>query len=271
MNTTLFPGIHSCRLLIVLFTFSFSLHAQQVPLPHAYAHNDYWHQHPLYDALRNGFTYIEADVWVRNGHLLVAHKPPFWGKHPSLNALYLQPLASLFANNSAGNIDNVVLMIDIKSGPSKTYKLLKELLVSYQPILSGYKNGVVTIRQLTIILTGKRPLNRLREDTARWMFADADIEKIDTADTASGLYLTASGRYSNIVTWRGQHTIQQEEKDKLKSLVTKAHAAGQKVRLWASPENERVWMQLLDCGVDLINTDKLDALRKFLTAELSAL
>ena len=51
--------------------------------------------------------------------------------------------------------------------------------------------------------------------------------------------------------------------------VAKAHLQGKKVRLWASPENKVVWAELLKCNVDLINTDKLGALRNFLISELS--
>ena len=43
------------------------------PLLRAHAHNDYLHSRPLADALAHGFWSIEADVWLTNGALLVAH------------------------------------------------------------------------------------------------------------------------------------------------------------------------------------------------------
>ena len=43
------------------------------PLPQAHAHNDYEHERPLLDALEQGFTSIEADVWLVDGELRVAH------------------------------------------------------------------------------------------------------------------------------------------------------------------------------------------------------
>ena len=36
------------------------------------------------------------------------------------------------------------------------------------------------------------------------------------------------------------------------------------VRFWATPKNEAVWSALYLAGVDLINADDLDALRRFL-------
>ena len=43
------------------------------PLAQAHAHNDYEHDRPLFDALEHGFTSVEADVWLVDGELLVAH------------------------------------------------------------------------------------------------------------------------------------------------------------------------------------------------------
>ena len=67
--------------LVVLALVSTSLCAQTpdeatasaAPLPNAHAHNDYEHDRPLLDALDHGFTSIEADVFLVEGQLLVAH------------------------------------------------------------------------------------------------------------------------------------------------------------------------------------------------------
>ena len=64
--------------------------------------------------------------------------------------------------------------------------------------------------------------------------------------------------------WLGDGPMPAEQKGKLKSFVEKAHAKGRLVRFWATPEKESFWKELLDSGVDLINTDKLPDLRAFL-------
>jgi Glycerophosphoryl diester phosphodiesterase family len=50
--------------------------------------------------------------------------------------------------------------------------------------------------------------------------------------------------------------------------VETAHANGQRVRFWATPEQspqrEAVWQELLAAQVDYINTDHLQALQDFL-------
>ena len=45
------------------------------PLRQAHAHNDYEHVRPLHDALDHGFTSVEADIFLVDGDLLVAHDP----------------------------------------------------------------------------------------------------------------------------------------------------------------------------------------------------
>src|SRR5450432_2125763 len=85
---------------IVLISLSHSGSAQVIALPHGYAHNDYWHKRPLFDALENGFTYIEADVYLRHSHLLVAHRPPFLRKHHTIEVMYLDPLFKRLASTS---------------------------------------------------------------------------------------------------------------------------------------------------------------------------
>jgi hypothetical protein len=49
-------------------------------------------------------------------------------------------------------------------------------------------------------------------------------------------------------------------------MVEQAHQRGRVVRFWATPESAPLWQELLNAGVDLVNTDKLAALRNFLLA-----
>src|SRR4030095_12119754 len=45
----------------------------QTPLLRAHAHNDYEHTRPLLDALEQGFCSVEADIYLIDGELRVAH------------------------------------------------------------------------------------------------------------------------------------------------------------------------------------------------------
>jgi hypothetical protein len=46
--------------------------------------------------------------------------------------------------------------------------------------------------------------------------------------------------------------------------VAKSHAHGRKIRFWATPETVEAWRQFRTSGVDMINTDDLAGLEKFL-------
>ena len=58
-----------------------------------------------------------------------------------------------------------------------------------------------------------------------------------------------------------------DEKLKLKKIVRQAHDKGRRVRFWATPENKAVWQELYDADVDLMNTDRLAELQKFLASQ----
>jgi len=253
-------------LFFIIIILSLTVSSQVIPLPHAYAHNDYWHKRPLFDAMANGFTHIEADVYLRHSRLLVAHRIPLLKRKKTIESLYLKPLLK-YMSNAGGQVqtpmDTVVLMIDIKSNGEKTYAALRKILNKYKPILSTCEKGKVIIRNLTLVLTGHRPLQLLKSEDSRFVFADADLRKINTEEANPEMFTTASCKYSNIIKWKGKGEIPELEREHLKELVNKAHLSGTKVRLWAAPENETVWLFLRDCGVDLINTDKLVALKRF--------
>lgn len=256
---------------LLLFV-AFNAYSQSISLVNAFAHNDYWHKRPLYDALDNGYTHIEADIYLRRGKLVVAHMFPLFKRHRTLERLYLDPIAA-YINDSNGRASHPVaplmLMIDIKSEANKTYEALSALLKKYKNILSVYEEGVFVQRQVTIVITGHKPSQILKEQQNRLAFIDEDLLKVQQDTLAVNVYQTASCKYSKIVNWNGNGIFPSLQKKRLCQYVSMAHKYGKKVRLWASPENPAVWNELLDCGVDLINTDKLPELKNFLTRRIA--
>jgi hypothetical protein len=255
-------------LLILLVFISFKSYPQNLPLPNAYAHNDYWHKRPLYDALDNGFTHIEVDVYLRNGEMIVAHILPILNKHRTLEKLYLNPLQSCISGTNSKTACPeypIMLMIDIKSEGNATYRALEIIFNKYRPILSTYDNGLFIQRQITIVITGHKPVELIKQEIKRTAFIDEDLMKVKRDTVNTNLYKTASCRYAKIISWEGKGIFPDKQRQNLCIYVAQAHKLGEKVRLWASPEDPIVWDELLKCGVDLINTDKLAELRTFLT------
>src|ERR1044071_5134266 len=87
------------------------------PLVRAHSHNDYEHARPLFDALEHGFGSIEADIWLMNGRLLVAHERGGIRPERTLQSLYLDPLRGRVQRNGgrlyAGGLP-ATLLIDVK-------------------------------------------------------------------------------------------------------------------------------------------------------------
>lgn len=65
----------------------------------AHAHNDYIHPLPFYTAYNAGFGSIEADVFLQEGQLLVAHTQRDVAREKTLQALYLDPLQKEIQKN----------------------------------------------------------------------------------------------------------------------------------------------------------------------------
>jgi hypothetical protein len=266
------PKMKKALFIFMLFMSTTMVNAQSFTLANAFAHNDYRHKRPLVDAQTNGYTHIEADVFLHNGKLVVAHINPFFKSKRTLESLYLEPLARQVSTNN-GNIYQgysrpITLMIDIKTDARKTYAALKPLLEKYRAILSSYDSGRVVHGAVTIVLSGRKPYSDIKSEISRLAFIDEDLRKVDR-DTIAYVSTMASCKYSKLLKWKGNGAMPNHEKVRLLAFVDKAHKNGDQVRLWASPDNKAVWKEILDCGVDLINTDKLVALKNFLIAQAS--
>ena len=256
-------------LFISLIFTQFYCKAQSTPLLNGFAHNDYRHKHPLFDALDNGFTNIEADIFLKNNKLIVAHVFPYFKGKRTLENLYFKPLSERIAQNNGKVYENynkpVILMIDIKTNANNTYEALKPLLEKYNSILTHLEDGKVIYGAVTVVLSGHKPYDMIGSEQSRLAFIDEDLRKVSRDTTITNMFTMASCKYSRMLKWDGKGSFPEAERNKLCTLVAIAHRMGEKVRLWASPEKKAVWDELLKCGVDLINTDRLVTLRKYLS------
>lgn len=242
-----------------------------VPLPNAHAHNDYEQSRPLWDALDQGFTSVEADVYLINDTLFVAHeRPTFNNPAHTLENLYLKPLAERIAQNGnqvyAGYKGPVYLMIDFKTEAESTYKALDKLLQNYRSILTSYKGNSPKAGAVTLFISGNRPIETLKKSKERLASLDgrpADLGKKLSAQ----LMPVVSDNYANHLSWRGKGEMPEEQFQKLSQLVKKVHAEGKKLRLWACPEDPVVWKKLRAAGADFLSTDQLELVKEFLLAK----
>ena len=244
--------------------------ATAVALERAHAHNDYEHDNPLFDALSNGFKSVEADVWLVDGELLVAHDREDVQPGRTLESLYLQPLREMVKRNGAavhpGDPDTFTLLIDIKSEAVATYLALHRELRRYQQILTRFVPSGVDEGAVTAIVSGNRPGELMRQQRVRHAAYDGRLADLGVTTDASFIPLI-SDNWTRHFTWQGIGPMPEAERAKLLSIVQTAHANGQRVRFWATPEDEDVWRELLAASVDYINTDDLAGLEGFLRQE----
>lgn len=239
---------------------------QATPLAQAHAHNDYEHKRPLFDALDHGFCSVEADIWLRDGKLLVAHDARDLKPERTLEALYLDPLRKRVNANGGRAYKNgprFWLLIDIKSEAEPTYRALHETLARYADMLSTTRDGTFTERAINVVISGNRPQEYVARQTERHAGLDGRLTDLNS-DAPAHLLPMISDRWTAHFTWRGEGPMPNDERKKLREIVEKAHAPGRVVRFWATPESPAVWRELRDAKVDLINTDQLDRLREFL-------
>lgn len=239
------------------------------PLLNAHAHNDYEHTRPLLDALDQGFTSIEADVFLVDGQLLVAHNFVDVSKERTLEKLYLLPLQErAVSNNGRVYRDGppVTLLVDIKTNGKAAYAALHELLAKYDSLISVTHDGVHSERAVTVIISGDRAVSEIENSKPRWAGIDGRIADLDS-DKSADLLPLISDNWTSHFRWRGIGAIPDAERDKLRDIVARAHAKGRRVRLWATPENPELWKELRSAGVDLIGTDDLVKLKTFLQPE----
>lgn len=245
------------------------------PLARAHAHNDYLHTRPLFDALDNGFTSVEADIHLVGGELLVAHDPQDVVAGRTLRSLYLDPLARRVADNGGsvhpGADAPFQLLIDIKTEGVSTYIALDRQLRQYSAMLSRYSTGRVHEGAVVAVVSGNRPRALMAAQRHRLAFYDGRI--LDPTDLGPGddsaLTPLVSDNWTNVFSWAGDGPMPADEQARLDEIVAESHEAGQRVRFWATPDEqgaprESVWQALCDAGVDHINTDDLVGLADFL-------
>ncbi|MER6620098.1 MULTISPECIES: phosphatidylinositol-specific phospholipase C/glycerophosphodiester phosphodiesterase family protein [unclassified Streptomyces] len=245
------------------------------PLWRAHAHNDYEHPRPLLDALDHRFGSVEADIYLVGGQLLVAHDPEDLDPSRTLESLYLDPLtARVRAHHGSvyrGHRRPLQLLIDIKTEGASTYLELDRRLRRYRHLFTTCVHGRVLPGPVTAVVSGDRAARAPMEaQRVRRAFYDGRLTDLGSTAPASFVPLISDNWTLNF-TWQGVGAFPDAERRKLRDIVGTAHARGQRVRFWATPDlpgpaRDALWGELVAADVDHLNTDDLAGLEAFLDA-----
>lgn len=243
-----------------------------VPLTRGHSHNDYFRKRPLLDALDHGICSVEADVYLVDGQILLGHDLKDVKPERTLQVLYLDSLRER-ANANGGRVfpggPSITLLVDIKSDGPATYEKLRQVFEGYKDILTSFTNDSTTEGAVTVVISGACPTEMVLADSPRLAGVDgrpADLEEHPNPHT----HPLISASWMSEFSWKGAGPFPEADAAKLKAMVEKAHANGQRLRFWEIPIRPEAWSILYDAGVDLINADFPDRLQKFLLEKRAA-
>lgn len=226
----------------------------------AHSHNDYERSHPFEDAYQQQFGSVEADVFLVNDTLFVAHNLKDIRPNRTFTALYLLPILQKTELNG-GRIytqDNVPLqlLIDLKTEGEPTLAALIKVLEPHKDILAPAGS-------VKVVVSGNVPDASLFEQYPSFIYFDGRPEKVYTPAQLAhiGLISQAFQQYSK---WNGEGPILERDRKKIQKMISDVHDLGKKVRIWATPDNINSWKTMMALGVDYLNTDKVRELGDYL-------
>lgn len=250
------------RILCLLFLAGFSANAQSVSYTtaNAHSHNDYEQPIPFFNAYHQQFGSMEADIFLQNGELYVAHTAAELasGKR-TLDSLYLIPLSAMIRKNN-GNVwadpaKRLQLMIDLKTAGVPALQELVKKLETYP--------AITDCRTLRIVISGNRPDPSLYADYPAYIWFDGNIGAQYSALALSKIAML-SAPLQQFTNWNGKGRIPEKEMKPLVEAIEGAHALQKPVRFWGAPDNINTWYTMMRLKVDYINTDHIQPLSDFL-------
>ena len=246
-------------IVFIVINFNLSAQPQQYTVANAHSHNDYEKEFPFWNAYSNGFGSMEADIFLLNNELYVAHDTIQLKLIRTLDSLYLLPLQHCINKNKgfvySDNKRQLQLLIDIKTETGSTLKKLVEKLKSYPTIINN--------RSVKIVITGNRPEPSQFSSYPAYILFDGELNK-DYSGNALKRIVMMSDNLKRYSLWNGDGMLPEQDRKKISDAINKSHKLNKKVRFWNAPDNINSWSQLINLDVDFINTDKISGLAMFL-------
>jgi hypothetical protein len=265
-----------------------------------HAHNDYENRNPLEDALDNGATSVEADVYLDGDDLELRHNEHD-ASRGTLAETYVEALRERAEENGGriypGSDQPFTLVVEIKDGGPEAYDLALEQVRGLPPGVQVVFSGGEPGRSYQDWAGNQdHPIGRQPDNVFFDIAPGEGCSFPAELDPASPRYDPTYAR--NFATfnaeWDECEDLSQEE---LNNLVAKAHQAGLRVRFWGGPddsgrlpgspgdfvpcpgwlpggqgceddgENTRdAWRRQMEAGVDYLNTNHLGHGRTWLTS-----
>jgi len=238
----------------VLFIFCSGLSAQKVyTSANVHSHNDYEQELPFYQAYARGFGSIEADLWMVDDELYVAHDQSEIEEDRTFQYLYLDPLIrQIRFNGGKGypNGDKLQLLIDLKSPYHEVLPILLRQLAPYRSYFDTEKNPDA----IRLVISGHMPPPDSLHTYDSILTFDGRLG-VEYPDKDWERIVLVSANVQNIVPWKYDENLSAEKKEKLQEVIQEIHREDRLIRFWAVPDTELSYEILMELGVDYIGTD----------------
>lgn len=227
-----------------------------------HSHNDYAQRVPFYQAYAQQVSSIEADVFLHDGQLLVGHDVEDLRADMTFEALYVEPIVTLFARNGGrafrDSDQTLQLMVELKSETDPTLRAVAALLGRWPEVFDPEVNPAA----VRVAVTGRVPAPEAFGQYPRFLGFDGAWDADYTPEQLEHIALISTN-FRDFSQWNGKGTIIPAEKERLEAVIDRAHELGKPVRFWNAPEGTTVYYTFYDMGIDYINTDKPEVCAAF--------
>jgi glycerophosphoryl diester phosphodiesterase len=220
-----------------------------------HSHNDYEQTKPFYQAYELGFDSIEADLFLKEGELYVAHESENILSQNTFRKLYLEPLLLKIKENDGfayKNKQKLQLLIDLKSNGREILMVLFEQLKPHKRALKNIK----------IVISGDMPKPEEFKNYDEIFFFDGRSNSNYSAKAWKRVGLVSASFKDFGESWDGINPLDDKTADKINTFVESIHAKQREVRLWATPNTTLAFETLQRLDLDYIGTDDLVLLSK---------
>jgi alkaline phosphatase len=248
---------------VAIIIFSFTSEAQpSFKTSQIFAHNDYERAQPFHTAYNLKVGYIEADIFFVDNEILVAHHKHEIKPERKLETLYLKPLQKQVQANKgfvySDRKATLTLMVDLKTEGTETLKALVKQLENYRDLLS--------CPTLQVMISGNVPDPGDWDSYPPYIHFDGRPGIAYTPEQLKRISMISTN-FTSHVKWDGKSKIPDADRKKIANLVDEVHAKGKKFRFWATPDFDHAWNELIELQMDVIVTDKVEALAAFLNGK----
>ncbi len=222
-----------------------------------HSHNDYCQLVPFYQAYSQRISSIEADLFYKNGKLLIGHDLEDLREDATFEDMYVLPLVKLFHQNGGkawkDSNETLTLVVELKSKTEPTLSAVVKLLQKYPKVFDSSKNP----NAVKIVVTGNVPEGIDFEKYPEFIMFDGTFQNYKSEELKRIAMISVP--FFDYANWNGKGAMTAPQKMKVQKAIDEAHKLGKPIRFWASPDGITAWNTLHQMGVDIINTDKVEA------------